>query len=124
MNHLYPRRLENLLILYLFSFGKFGLLFLACLFEIFFLKSISHQPKIMWKIYLSSQVQNVLRMWYNKPSTKIPLKNRRFFDNRTLDNLIWQQNTLPIGNSYLGASIFGEISTERVTFNEKTLWNG
>lgn len=124
MNHLYPRRLENLLILYLFSFGKFGLLFLACLFEIFFLKSISHHPKIMWKIYLSSQAQNVLRMWYNKPSTKIPLKNRRFFDNRTLDNLIWQQNTLPIGNSYLGASIFGEISTERVTFNEKTLWNG
>lgn len=36
----------------------------------------------------------------------------------------WQQLTLPIGNSYMGANIYGEIGKEHVTFNQKSLWNG
>ena len=36
----------------------------------------------------------------------------------------WQQLTLPIGNSYMGANIYGEVDTEHLTFNHKTLWNG
>lgn len=36
----------------------------------------------------------------------------------------WQQLSLPIGNSLMGANIFGEVGRERLTFNQKTVWNG
>lgn len=36
----------------------------------------------------------------------------------------WENLTLPIGNGYLGARIFGGIETEKIQFNEETLWNG
>ena len=36
----------------------------------------------------------------------------------------WQQFVLPIGNSSIGATIYGEVGTEHLTFNEKTLWEG
>ena len=36
----------------------------------------------------------------------------------------WEQNCLPIGNGYLGASLFGGVRTERIVLNEKTLWAG
>ena len=43
---------------------------------------------------------------------------------RTTEENIWQQYTLPIGNGDMGANIYGGISEERMTFNEKTLWTG
>lgn len=36
----------------------------------------------------------------------------------------WEENCLPIGNGYLGASFFGGIEKERIVLNEKTLWVG
>lgn len=36
----------------------------------------------------------------------------------------WEHVTLPLGNGSIGANIFGSVSTERFTFNEKTLWTG
>lgn len=36
----------------------------------------------------------------------------------------WQQLSLPIGNSHMGANIYGEVGKEHLTFNHKTLWNG
>lgn len=36
----------------------------------------------------------------------------------------WEQNYLPIGNGYMGASIAGGISEETLVLNEKTLWTG
>jgi alpha-L-fucosidase 2 len=36
----------------------------------------------------------------------------------------WESHSLPIGNGSIGANIIGSISTERITFNEKTLWRG
>lgn len=36
----------------------------------------------------------------------------------------WEENCLPVGNGYMGASFFGGISHERVVLNEKTLWIG
>lgn len=36
----------------------------------------------------------------------------------------WQQLSLPIGNSMMGANVFGEVGKERLTFNQKTVWNG
>lgn len=87
----------------------------------------SVKPNFDIKFYWLPRTAKNLIMWYNKPSSQIPLKNitnMRFYFNLTKDNLIWQQNTLPIGNGYLGANIFGEIITERVSFNEKSLWSG
>ena len=33
-------------------------------------------------------------------------------------------HTLPIGNGDMGANVYGEIASEHLTFNEKTLWTG
>lgn len=37
---------------------------------------------------------------------------------------VWEHETLPIGNSNIGANIYGSIAAEHFTFNEKTLWRG
>lgn len=36
----------------------------------------------------------------------------------------WEREALPIGNGALGAMIFGTLASERLQFNEKTLWTG
>lgn len=36
----------------------------------------------------------------------------------------WESESLPIGGGALGASVHGTLATERLTFNEKTLWSG
>ncbi|MGN0597784.1 MAG: glycosyl hydrolase family 95 catalytic domain-containing protein [Ruminiclostridium sp.] len=36
----------------------------------------------------------------------------------------WEQQCLPIGNAYMGASFFGGIAQEKIVLNEKTLWTG
>src|SRR5689334_1147793 len=46
-----------------------------------------------------------LKLWYDKPSAK------------------WT-DALPIGNGRLGAMIFGGVDTDRIQFNEETLWTG
>ena len=45
-------------------------------------------------------------LWYDEPATS------------------WEQQALPIGNGAMGAAIFGGVGSERVQFNEKTLWTG
>ena len=49
--------------------------------------------------------------------------NQIYFDHPG-DFGLWEQTCLPIGNGYMGASMFGGIKTERVVFNEKTFWAG
>lgn len=46
-----------------------------------------------------------LKLWYNKPSQK------------------WT-DALPIGNGRMGGMIYGTVDTERLQFNEQTLWTG
>ena len=36
----------------------------------------------------------------------------------------WEKNALPIGNGALGMKVFGLTTTERLQFNEKSLWKG
>lgn len=36
----------------------------------------------------------------------------------------WQEESLPIGNGAMGASIFGQVTNDEVFLNEKTLWTG
>lgn len=65
-----------------------------------------------------------LRLWYDKPaSLGQTILSGGAFDTTAEDNQ-WQQFTLPIGNSFMGANVYGEISREHLTFNHKTLWNG
>ncbi|HEY5810716.1 MAG TPA: glycoside hydrolase family 95 protein, partial [Povalibacter sp.] len=50
--------------------------------------------------------ESPLTLWYGAPAAD------------------WEREALPIGNGALGAMIFGGIDTERLQFNEKTLWTG
>ena len=65
-----------------------------------------------------------LRLWYDKPASegKVILSPGAFAT--TQEENQWQQFTLPIGNSHIGANIYGEVEREHLTFNEKTLWEG
>ena len=54
----------------------------------------------------SSQIQDDLKLWYNKPAGGT-----------------WE-NALPIGNGRLGAMIYGNIETETIQLNEHSLWSG
>ncbi|MDO4162927.1 MAG: glycoside hydrolase family 95 protein [Bacteroides sp.] len=47
-----------------------------------------------------------MTLWYDRPAT------------------VWMTSALPIGNGELGAMFFGGIESERIQFNEKTLWTG
>ncbi|WP_431915821.1 glycoside hydrolase family 95 protein [Nonomuraea jabiensis] len=47
-----------------------------------------------------------LTLWYDRPATD------------------WETQALPIGNGALGAMVFGGTDTERLQFNEKSLWTG
>ncbi len=48
---------------------------------------------------------SALMLWYDKPAGQ------------------WTE-ALPVGNGRLGAMVFGKTDTERLQFNEDTLWNG
>ena len=54
---------------------------------------------------------NSLRLWYDSPADISTYRS-------------WEQWSLPIGNSAIGASVFGGVDTERIQLNEKSLWSG
>src|SRR5271165_326025 len=45
-------------------------------------------------------------LWYAKPAR------------------VWSSEALPIGNSRMGAMLFGGVNVERIQFNESSLWSG
>lgn len=47
-----------------------------------------------------------LTLWYRKPAIK------------------WESQALPVGNGRLAAMVFGGITSERIQFNEETVWDG
>ena len=54
--------------------------------------------------FLTSKAQNH-RLWYSRPATS------------------WVE-ALPIGNSHLGAMVYGDTDTEDIQLNEDTFWSG
>ena len=54
--------------------------------------------------FLATQAQQH-QLWYDKPATH------------------WLQ-ALPIGNSHLGAMVYGGTDTEEIQLNEETFWSG
>ena len=67
---------------------------------------------------------NELRLWYDEPTSQGTniLGAGSGYD--TDEKNRWQQHTLSIGNGDMGANVYGEIASEHLTFNEKTLWTG
>lgn len=47
-----------------------------------------------------------MTLWYTRPATS------------------WETQALPIGNGALGVMVFGGVASERLQFNEKSLWTG
>jgi alpha-L-fucosidase 2 len=54
-------------------------------------------------------------------STRLPLRPPELWYDRPAR--VWVE-ALPVGNGRLGAMVFGGITTERIQFNESTLWAG
>ncbi len=54
--------------------------------------------------------KNELKLWYDE-------KAPDSYDG-------WEKWSLPLGNSGIGASVFGGITQERIQLNEKSLWSG
>lgn len=50
--------------------------------------------------------------------------NNVIYFNTEGDTSLWEQQCLPIGNAYMGASMFGGVRKERIVLNEKSLWAG
>lgn len=58
----------------------------------------------------SKQNDNDLRLWYTQAAA---------------DSYSgWHNWSLPLGNSAIGASVFGRVSRERIQLTEKSLWSG
>ena len=56
--------------------------------------------------FIYPQYNQELKLWYNQPSGKV-----------------WE-NALPIGNGFLGAMVYGNVSNEIIQLNENTVWSG
>lgn len=63
-------------------------------------------------------------LWYKQPASRTDATATAGGNYGNPDNNRWQQTTLPFGNGKIGGTVWGEVSRERVTFNEETLWTG
>ncbi len=61
-----------------------------------------------------------MKLFYNKPPSKTKLKRAYW---RGFENL-WEQTSLPLGNGSIGMSMLGDVKTDRIVLNHKTLWAG
>ena len=69
--------------------------------------------------------RNALTLWYDEPASQgTNILNAGSGYSESDGSNTWQQQTLPIGNGDMGANVYGEIASEHLTFNEKTLWTG
>ncbi len=70
--------------------------------------------------------KKIYRLWYNKPTPILPITsmdslNRKSLVEATPLDPAWENWSLPIGNGYLGASVFGRTQTERVQITENSM---
>lgn len=64
--------------------------------------------------------RKIYKLWYDSPAPNNGAVFRPDESDRPID-LDWENSSLPIGNGYMGASIFGRIDTERIQITDKTL---
>ncbi|TCC88563.1 glycoside hydrolase family 95 protein [Pedobacter frigiditerrae] len=70
--------------------------------------------------------EKIYRLWYDAPAPELPITsmdslNRMSLTEATPIDPAWENWSLPMGNGYLGASIFGRTVTERVQITENSL---
>ncbi len=63
----------------------------------------------------NNQTNNHLALWYNKPA------NAKVADDKNDQNWL---NALPVGNGFIGAMVYGDVNSELIQLNEKSLWSG
>ena len=59
-------------------------------------------------------------LWYDQPAPDSGFEIRDLHDGGPYD-YDWEHYSLPIGNGYMGANIFGRTDTERIQLSEKTM---
>ena len=64
--------------------------------------------------------RKVYKLWYDSPAPNNGAVFRPNESDRPID-LDWENSSLPIGNGYMGASVFGRMDTERIQVTDKTL---
>ena len=65
-----------------------------------------------------------LALWYSEEAPQINEYNGyRDYDAPGGEDVSWQEWSLPLGNGYFGANVFGRTETERIQISEKTLAN-
>lgn len=62
-------------------------------------------------------------LWYNRPAFNRGADYNRVVSRGFPYDEDWERWSLPIGNGYMGATIFGRTDTERIQLSEKTLAN-
>ncbi len=75
---------------------------------------------------LSQPLRKQYRLWYDKPAPDLPITHLDSLNAKALVEATpldpsWENWSLPIGNGYMGASIFGRTITERVQITENSL---
>ena len=64
-----------------------------------------------------------LRLWYDEEALKDGENSPAASTTGQNEDIGWAQWSLPIGNGYFGANVFGRTETERIQITEKTLMN-
>lgn len=67
----------------------------------------------------SGREDNTMKLWYKAPADASVKDNPKEWAN----NKSWVK-ALPIGNGYMGAMVYGDVTTERIQLNNKNLWSG
>lgn len=80
--------------------------------------------KVTWIFLLFCQLGAAaqsapLKLWYTAPADAL-VKDT---DNGWKNDEEWLK-ALPVGNGFTGAMVFGDVYTERLQLNDKTLWSG
>ncbi len=60
-----------------------------------------------------------LKLWYDKPADASIPDDKNGWKN----DMEWLK-ALPIGNGSVGGMVYGDVNTERIQLNEKSLWSG
>jgi alpha-L-fucosidase 2 len=79
-----------------------------------------------------ASVQAEIVMWYDRAADdyglKSPLKawevESQKRTSKANPDKAWEKYALPVGNGFIGAMVYGGIATERIQFNEHSLWSG
>lgn len=75
---------------------------------------------IGFNVFYSFSSEKVYKLWYKRPACNLGGEFRLNESDRPVDEE-WENSSLPIGNGYMGVSVFGGTDTERLQITDKTL---